>query len=442
MAFSSHAGAWRIGALVGIALAGTLFACNQILGVEDVKLKANGTRLNNDGGGDDDDTGGTSGRGTSGSPLGDDDDDHVVPPTPDPHPILALGFSHSCAAMLDGTVRCWGSNFNGEIGNGPDAGTDDVLRWKNVSGLNDITGIAAGLSHTCALHKTGKVSCWGEGLSGALGNGKNDNSSVPVDVTGITDAVSVGAGTSVSCVVRKDGTAWCWGSNSNGGLGDGTTADTNVPVKVNDLKNVVQIAPGTTHTCALLSTGEVYCWGAGGDGQLGTGMTTPTTKPTKLTTLSDVAQIAVASRFGCARMKSGKVSCWGRNDYGQLGNGSPTTSANPSPIAVPNVNDAAFIWVGLDHTCAVRTGGAVACWGDGTFGQLGTGPVDASFPKASTPQAVMTITNAHSVVTGGLHTCAMTVDNKAFCWGDNTNGELGNGSSTDKNVPTPVSDFP
>jgi alpha-tubulin suppressor-like RCC1 family protein len=440
MASSSFLPFRRRWALVVLASAGALFACNQILGVEDVKLKVNGTRLNNDGG----------------EVTGDDDDivtppgtlqDGEAPPAEDPaRPTLALGFSHSCARMLDSTVRCWGTNYSGQLGDGSDAGSGDApdqLRPTNVKGLTDAVAIAAGTTHTCAVRKSGKVSCWGSGFSGALGNGKDDSSSLPVDVTGVDDAIAIGAGGAVTCIIHKTGTASCWGSNSNGGLGDGTTADSKVPVAVNDLKDIVQIAPSTNHTCAVLKSGDVYCWGGASDGQLGTGSLTPTTKPTKLTALSDVAQIAVASRYGCARMKSGSVACWGRNESGQLGNGSPTDSPNPSPIAVPFVSDAVSIWCGYGHTCAVRKTGAVACWGDATYGQLGIGPVDAGGGtiSKSTPQAVLNLTTAKSVWTGGDRTCAVTSDNKALCWGSNFDGELGNGSTDQKDVPTPVSDF-
>lgn len=437
MASSSHR--W---ALFVLASAGALFACNQILGVEDVKLKANGTRLNNEGGsaiGDDDDDDNVR------TPPGSLEDGEAPPPDDPARPTLALGFSHSCARMLDGTVRCWGTNYGGQLGDGADAGDNppDQLRPKNVVNMTDAIAIAAGTTHTCAVHKTGKVSCWGGGTSGTLGNGKNESSNAPVDVVGVDDAIAIGAGGPVTCIVHRDGTASCWGSNSYGGLGDGTTASSNVPVKVNDLKNVVQIAPSTNHTCALLADGDVYCWGGAVDGQLGTGSLVPTTKPTKITTLSDVAQVAVASRYGCARMKSGSVACWGTNDLGQLGNGSPpSTEPNPSPISVPYISDAVSIWTGYGHTCAVRKTGAVACWGDATYGQLGIGPVDAGGQTALTPQAVKDLTNAKSVWTGGDRTCAITADNKAYCWGANFDGELGNGSTDRKDVPTPVSDFP
>lgn len=421
-----------------LASAGVLFACNQILGVEDVKLKANGTRLNNEGGtvpGDDDDTS---------PPPGTLEDGEAPPPEDPARPSLALGFSHSCARMLDGTVRCWGDNYGGLLGDGSDAGSGeapDKLRPANVVNMNDAVAIAAGTTHTCAVRKTGKVSCWGSGLSGTLGTGKNESSSSPVDVLGVEDAVAVGAGGPVTCIVHRDGTASCWGSNSAGGLGDGTTADSNKPVKVNDLKDIVQIAPSTNHTCAVLKNGDLYCWGGASDGQLGTGSLTPTTKPTKLTALADVAQVTVASRYSCARMKSGSVACWGRNESGQLGNGSPTDAPNPSPIAVPFLTDAIFIWAGYGHTCAVRKTGIVSCWGDGSYGQLGIGPVDAGGQAASTPQEAKVLKTAKAVWTGGFRTCAVTADDKAFCWGSNDDGELGIGSNDPKDVPTAVSDF-
>jgi alpha-tubulin suppressor-like RCC1 family protein len=422
---------WALGVL---GVAGVLFACNQIIGVEDVTPKIVGQRLDG---------------ATSGGPG--DDDDVIGPPngddgsTPDtPRPYIALGYDHGCVKMLDGTVRCWGENFNGQVGDGTQidgsASPQDVLRPKTIPGITDAVALAAGLDHTCVVHKTGTVSCWGEGASGQLGYGGTDSTSTPVDVKGVTDAIAVGAGSSTTCIVHKDATASCWGQNLAGGLGDGTTTDSNVPVAVKTLTNIIQIAPSTNHTCAVLSNGQVWCWGGGSDGQLGTGSLDDTTKPTQLTALSDMAQVAVASRFSCARGKSGSVFCWGRNESGQLGNGSPTTSPNPSPIAVA-ITDAIWIWAGTNHACAVKKAGDVVCWGDDSSGQLGNGILDASYPGSPVPTAALTIKTGRTVFTAGERTCTVTSDNKAFCWGFNEHGELGNGSNQTTPNATPISDF-
>lgn len=434
-------GTFRRWLLAGFVSVGAFVACNQIVGVNDVKLKDT-TQT-----GDDD--------GSSGVVhVGDDDTDgsqiitdSAIPE--DPHPVMGLGFDHTCARLLDSTVKCWGQAFNGQLGDGQslDASApqpQDALLPKGIPDITDAVTLASGTAHTCMVHKTGKVSCWGDNFGGGLGNGTTDPSSSPVDVTGITDAINVGAGGGVSCAVHKDGTASCWGSNSNGGLGDGTTADSNVPVKVNTLVGAVDIRPSTNATCALTTGGDVYCWGAGSDGQLGTGSTADTVTPTKLGALSNITKITVASRFACALQATGNVYCWGRNDTGQLGNGSPTTAPNPSPILVANLNDAISIGAGYGHACAVRKGGGVVCWGDNTIGQLGLGTPDANGNDSSpTPQAVTGVTGAKSVYAGGDHTCVVLSSNSAQCWGDNSDGEVGNGASgTEQDTPAAVNNFP
>lgn len=425
---------WFI-AILGAAALG--FACNAIVGVEDVKLKGSGgNRLQNEGG-----------------PLEDDDvgDDDVPrpeagPPIEDERPSLALGFSHTCSRMLNSTVRCWGSNFFGQLGDGAeirDAAAPippDSLRAKDVPGIKDAISIAAGSNHTCVVRATGKVSCWGDNFQGQLGDGTNIDSSSPVDVVGIEDAVSVGAGGTTTCVIQKTKKASCWGNNFRGGLGDGTTADTNKPVAVKDLDDIATIAPSSNHTCAVRTNGELWCWGGGADGQLGTGSLDDATSPKKVASLADVAQVTTASAYSCARLKGGSVHCWGRNTDGQLGAGAPNPAPNPSPIAVA-LPDAISIWGGNSHTCAVKKSGAVLCWGNGLFGQLGIGPVDGANNKSPTPVEVTGVTTARAVWTGGVRTCAVTLDNKALCWGRNNDGQLGNGSAEDKNVATAVSDF-
>ncbi|MBX3228911.1 MAG: hypothetical protein KIT84_41730 [Labilithrix sp.] len=414
------------------------FACNAIVGVEDVKLKGSGgTRLQNEGGPDDDDD------------FGDDDDDgprDSGPTVEKDRPQLALGFSHTCARMLDGTVRCWGANVFGQLGDGAEVRDaqapipPDSLRAKDVPNVKDAIQIAAGSNHTCILKASGKVLCWGDNFYGQLGDGTELDSSNPVEVKELDDAVTLSAGGNVTCVIRQSKKAACWGYNFRGGLGDGTTADSTKPVTVNGLDDVAQIAPAANHTCAVKTNGELWCWGGAVDGQLGTGSLEDTTKPTRVTALSDVVEVAVASAYSCARTRSGTIHCWGRNSDGQLGAGAISTAANPSPIAVA-ITDAISLGAGSTHTCAVRKAGNVMCWGNGVFGQLGIGPVDAATNKSPIPVDVQNVQTARFIWNGGGRTCALTSDDKALCWGRNGDGQLGIGSTEDKNVPTPVSDF-
>ena len=186
-----------------------------------------------------------------------------------------------------GAVNCWGSNSDGQLGNGT---TTDSSAPVAVAAFTDgvtAVSITAGYSHTCAVLNTGAVNCWGHNSNGQLGNNTTTNSSVPVAVAAFTDvsatAVSITAGNSHTCAVLNTGAVNCWGDNSNGQLGNGTTTDSSAPVAVAAFTDVsataVSITAGDSHTCALLNTGAVNCWGRNVDGQLGNDTTTDSSVP-------------------------------------------------------------------------------------------------------------------------------------------------------------------
>jgi alpha-tubulin suppressor-like RCC1 family protein len=192
-------------------------------------------------------------------------------PTPTPeavHPAntaIAAGYRHSCALTSGGGVTCWGSNAEGELGNG-------TINEVAVSGTVDVSGLSSGVSaiaaggfHTCALTSDGGVKCWGDNLYRQLGNGTNADSSTPVDVSGLSTGVkAITVGWSHSCALTSSGGVKCWGNNPFGGLGDGTRTDRNVPVDVSGLASGISaIAAGGLHTCALTTSGGVTCWGEG-----------------------------------------------------------------------------------------------------------------------------------------------------------------------------------
>jgi alpha-tubulin suppressor-like RCC1 family protein len=357
---------------------------------------------------------------------------------------LAAGLIHTCARKVsEGKVRCWGDNGAGQIGDGIsfDAGDrPSVLKPQEVVGISDAIAVASGGSFSCALHKGGTVSCWGVNTFGELGDGTTDRSSSPVDVKGVTNAIAIAAGTSFTCALIKGGSVMCWGANYAGQLGDNTKLDHANAAPVQQLTNVVGIATAERHACAVIDNGSVKCWGQNDEGQLGTGNTNESLLPAPLASLSNVVQVVAASRFTCSRQRSGQVNCWGANTLGQLGTGSPNAAPNPSP-AITAVNDAIYIWVGYEHACAVRRTGAVSCWGEAGEGQVGSGMVgpDASIPQ---PTNVMGISSALAVSTGGNHSCATTNGGAVFCWGENSLGQLGNGTTDPSFAAVPVTGFP
>ncbi|MFC5931631.1 hypothetical protein D6T64_05335 [Cryobacterium melibiosiphilum] len=249
-----------------------------------------------------------------------------------------------------------------------------------------------------------------------------------------------------SCAVAA-GNAYCWGANSAGQLGDGLTTDTTTPVKVAGLLNDVSaISVGDAHTCAL-ADGTVYCWGANADGQLGNGTTTDHMTPTAISGLSGtVTAITTGSNTTCA-VSNGSAFCWGNDDSGQVGDG--LMSGSSTPVAVTGSVTETGIVTDIDtsgqHTCAIA-GGEAHCWGNNNSTQLGS---DSSVPVLGSGSLVP-VSLQSKAVTGGINnfatitagfesTCALTTDETAYCWGDNTFGQLGDGTQTSQSTPGLVS---
>ena len=199
---------------------------------------------------------------------------------------ITAGFYHTCAVLNTGAVNCWGSNSDGQLGNGTTTSSLVPVAVSAFTGGATAVSITAGGYHTCALLNTGAVNCWGANGAGRLGNGTTTDSSAPVAVAAFTDvsatAVSITAGSSHTCALLNTGAVNCWGRNFNGQLGNGTNTDSSAPVAVDPFTGgatAVSITAGGFHTCALLNTGAVNCWGANGAGRLGNGTTTDSSVP-------------------------------------------------------------------------------------------------------------------------------------------------------------------
>ena len=299
-----------------------------------------------------------------------------------------------------------------------------------VEDITDAVDIAAGWEHTCAVHATGEVSCWGDDSHGELGNGQViDSSPLPVKVVDIDDAVAVTAGHWHTCVLREGGSISCWGGDHDGQLGNGEIGDESdsaVPVSVLNISDAEQVSAGGEHTCAVHTTGEVSCWGDNWRGELGTGESGnefDSAEPTKVPNIDDAISVSSGDWHTCAVHENGGVSCWGANWSGELGSAvNFQTFLSADPIAVTNISDAIAVSAGTGTTCAVRENGNISCWGSNWAGELGTPTVQG---YTAEPVAVEGITDATAVATGGGHTCALRGSERVSCWGSNFHGQLG-----------------
>jgi alpha-tubulin suppressor-like RCC1 family protein len=290
--------------------------------------------------------------------------------------------------------------------------------------------ISANETSTCALLPA-SVKCWGRyGGSLSLSNLGNLMPGV--------SAVSVG-GNAYACALLTNGAVKCWGANGQGQLGNATTVDSAVPVGVRDLQNGgTAISAGGAHACALDTTSKLRCWGNNFYGQLGNGMMVNVSAPVIPNALaSGVVAVSTGEYHTCAILNGGSVRCWGLNEDGQLGNGSSTSS--PVPVSVSGLTaNVIALAAGYHHTCALLVGGNVRCWGDNSFGQLGDGTKTST--RAPVDVSALAF-NVAQIAVGSFRSCARLKSGAVKCWGSNNSGGLGNGTNDDSNTPLSVVGF-
>ena len=386
---------------------------------------------------------------------------------------ISAGSGQSCALMTSGEVKCWGYNRSGNLGDGT---TEERLTPVNVVSLaGKVVAISAGRYHTCALEASGEVKCWGENQLGQLGDGIPRIRMTPADVMGLSSEVSmISVGTADACALTSAGNLTCWGIHFWSGDG---TSEFSLPVSLANIdadvraltvgsdpliciltssggvkcgnvdgplvdvpgleSGVKAISAGAYHHCALTDMGGVKCWGRTDYGGLGDGTTDPSAIPVDVSGMgSGVAELALGFSHTCARMISGGVKCWGWNGFGQLGDGTNIDRLTPVDVAGLD-GEVRGITAGGYHTCVLMMAGGVKCWGQNYEGQPGDGV--PTFTPVVTPVDVVGLSQGVVAITAGdSHTCVLTESGKVKCWGDNYSGQLGDSSLTDSSTPVDV----
>jgi alpha-tubulin suppressor-like RCC1 family protein len=368
---------------------------------------------------------------------------------------ITAGVSHTCAVTSAGGVKCWGGNGSGQLGDNTTFGRTtpvDVCADETcVVPLPDVSALTAGSEHTCALTSAGGVKCWGSNWDGQLGDGAFTDRTTPFDVCAdatcaapLSGVVAISAGWIHTCAVTSAGGVKCWGWNGSGQLGDGWQSLWHTtPVDVcgdetclASLSSVVVVSAGSDYTCAVTSAGGVKCWGWNGSGQLGDGTAIDRTTP-----IDVCADATCETLLGTDEPKpptptaTATLAATHTATASPSGTSTPTPTSTPSPAATstPTSGDGGITAVaaGIFHTCALTEAGTVKCWGGNHEGQLGDGtmanhstPVDVCADEA----CIVPLTGVVSIATGGLHTCALTSVGGVKCWGHNWWGQLGNGT--------------
>lgn len=345
--------------------------------------------------------------------------------------VLSVGASGGCAVLADGGVACWGRNHYGEMGlDAPDNATHRPARVVSLGGVESV-GIRG--TFACALTSLGSVKCWGSNGLGELGDETTNPRAVPGLVHGpapgqnLSGIMAIAVGDDHACAIKSPGIVYCWGANSTGQLGDGTATGRAIAAPILNPSGslYVAVSAGPSHTCALTTTGNVDCWGANDYGQLNGGASASgnplfsgpgTWTPIRIATLANVRAVTAGERHNCALLADGTETCWGEVERGST---------------FPQAGLAGLVAVaaGGGQSCALDVGGQARCWGSNMNFQLGSlaSSPDGGTPTISTSAVPIPIPNVVAIAAGARTTCVSTAFGQALCWGGNFAGEAGNG---------------
>jgi alpha-tubulin suppressor-like RCC1 family protein len=333
--------------------------------------------------------------------------------------ISGIGLNRAIAQTPQGTVRSWGFNRFGQLGDGTRVDSNLPVA---VSGLDHVVRVSGAGYYSLAAKADGTAWAWGSNSYGRLGDGTTIDSNVPVQVTNFGSVIDVSAGFGFGMALKSDGTVWTWGDNTFYQLGNGTNVGSLVPIQVQGISNVVRIAAGPRNALALKSDGTVWAWGSDYSCPAANG--TPICPvPVQVTGLSNVVSIALGASHSMALKSDGTVWTWGANNYGQLGNGT-SSAVSTVPVQLPGFT-AASITAGAFHNLALKADGTVWAWGYNVYAQLG----NTAAPQSSVPVLVTGIGNIVKTAAGEFHSLALASNGMVWAWGYNGEGEVGNATT-------------
>jgi alpha-tubulin suppressor-like RCC1 family protein len=342
--------------------------------------------------------------------------------------VVSTGSGHTCGIRTTGRLYCWGSDLNGRLG----SVVTDGSAWTPVEVDGEHTdwrSVSVGSDHTCGI-RGGHLYCWGFNDEGQVGVGDLIwEATTPTEITAPAAGwTSVSAGTKTTCGI-SGGHLYCWGLDDHGQLGNGAAGQSYVPVEVAGQRaDWTAVSVGVFHACGRRSSGRLFCWGDDFAGQLGNGnLAGIRAAPSAVAgNRTDWVSVTVGAFHTCARRRPGRIFCWGADNFGQQGNGNPGgVRVAPSQIAGARTD-----WVSVSSAstgaCARRRSGRLYCWGEDVEGKLGNGPPAAN---RNVPTEVAGRRTDWTVVSAGFgyHSCARRRSGRLYCWGYNSQGQLGNG---------------